>query len=46
MRYANGEEERKEYLDIFRPEDLPLATFLKAILISLKATHMVKNSFK
>jgi hypothetical protein len=40
-KYANEIREHKEYLDIFRPEDLPLATFCKAILICLKAVHLV-----
>jgi len=43
-KYANDTKEQKEYLDIFRPEDLPLTAFLKAILICLKATHLVTYS--
>eukprot|EP00026_Physarum_polycephalum_P001226 Phypoly_transcript_01227.p1 GENE.Phypoly_transcript_01227~~Phypoly_transcript_01227.p1 ORF type:complete len:1145 (+),score=181.20 Phypoly_transcript_01227:25-3435(+) len=40
-KYAGETKEQKEYLDIFRSEDLPLASFLKAILICLRATHLV-----
>lgn len=40
-RYILLNKEIVEYEEIFRPQDLPLPLFLKAILIALNAQHLL-----